>query len=223
MKILEILESIKKSVPADVVINRYVNWVSQVTGIGKPEVREKFISKARVGSHGRDWLSFRPVSEKILKELFPRRSTAEGFNLDAFEKKVFGGTGWTVNSYHGGVQEIIISPYVSVPKPEYLYHGTLKENLPAIMKRGLKPGTRNTLIRYRDRLFLFTEFKRYEMMNLLTAIHGTHKENEIVFLKIDTNKFDKFNIYKDTDADAFDAVFTPSHIPPHALEIIDEA
>ena len=207
----------KKSSSANEVINRYVNWVSKTMGISKEEAKEEFIYS---NEYGKKWLSIRPISKDKMIELFPGRSKEEKFNIDAFEKEVFHGTGWSITSYLEAPQIIFISPYISIPKPKYLYHGTVKDRMPNIMKKGLKPGTSQGLFRYNNKLFLFTEYDKHAMMNLLTVIHGSQNKKNIVILRINTEKFNKFNIYKDINADDFDAVFTLSHIPPKALEVI---
>lgn len=110
-------------------------------------------------------------------------------------------------------------------KPRYLYHITNIENKDNILRRGLIPqkGPRDSdLPEYGSRTYLLTEEEDW-IYAVDSGIPGwkTNKTGFVV-IRVDTKKFDRFNIFEDMYTLTNNAVWTPTHIPPRALDIVFE-
>ena len=111
-----------------------------------------------------------------------------------------------------------------VSKPKYLYHITAKTNERKIMSRGLIPreGPRDRTLRsYLGRIYFTTKYYWEDHHDYVSSMAGALEEEEpYVVIRLDTDKFSKFNLFNDEEVTTGQYVWTPTHIPPHALEVI---
>ena len=157
-----------------------------------------------------------------------------------FEQDALRGTGYEVVDYKffkqrsrvEGFYRIIIEMNIlhrisrteKAEKPRYLYHITSSKFADKIEREGIKPrkGPGDfDLKTYTSRVYLLTKKTNWDEENEHGSIAGSAQHGIVVF-RVDTKKFNKFNIYSDPEM-AFDppiAVWTPTHIPARALDIV---
>ena len=151
--------------------------------------------------------------------------TSDGkLSLDLFEKHVLKNSGWKIvrsverspdwtleNDYFLTLERS--STYI-VPKPRFLYHVTPVHNVDRILRKGILP---------KKQIYKHLRFPEPRVY-LFTAV-GVKKADiifsgeDVTILRIDTKRFDKFNIYHD-ERMIREAMWTPTHIPSHAIEVI---
>ena len=151
------------------------------------------------------------------------------------------GTGWRGISAENDYDYIRVTIHAPrertaqiLPKPRYLYHVTSEKNEARISRRGLVPsvGPRDrNRPEYTSRVyFLVIDFAVDDFSELIdygSAIGGVRSSKDVVIFELDTKKFNKFNIFLDEELRAKfpieAAVWTPTHIPPKALEVVYRA
>ena len=146
------------------------------------------------------------------------------FNSQYFDRIVLKNSGWNVQELrfesYKGIDSCIVSVTKNTsgkyPKPRYLYHMSPPGNYKNIIRRGLLPQKgKTTGARIPDpRVYLFYN---YEFIIGRKKYPLTFIQNDFDVFRVDTNKFDRFNLYSDDDAFHVPAAWTPSHIPAHAL------
>ncbi|MBO5005435.1 MAG: hypothetical protein J6D03_09445 [Clostridia bacterium] len=114
-----------------------------------------------------------------------------------------------------------------------LYHVTLKENIPGILKKGLIPKGEDNDYRYiKSRIYMFCENDKDELQYLYKkiCIQRSYSPREATLLKIDLNydentnkKNMSYNIdfYQDSLYKEDNFVYTYENIPPQFITVID--
>ena len=165
------------------------------------------------------------IHERIAPDFLMKTSVGGYLLLDErkFTKEILKGSGWYVatslksrfSEFHSLTLER--DKGEQIKKPRYLYHFTYPEAIDRILKKGLIPDYSSGLYRSLEpRVYFFLEYD-YEDARMLGYEYN-------VVLRLDTNKFSKFNIYDDERIRGAysSAVWTPSHIPAYALEVVAE-
>ena len=110
-----------------------------------------------------------------------------------------------------------------VDKPRYLYHVTSESNEDRIMQKGLAPragpGDYQHLY-YGPRVYLLADEDHAWEAGRIGGVGGVRKGQPWIIVRVDTNIFNRFRIFTDNEFAKVPAVWTPTHIPSHALEVI---
>ena len=147
---------------------------------------------------------------------------------DEFDKKVLKNSGWYTSSLikseysdeedDGSVLyefSLDLEPSISlkIEKPRFLYHITRTCYADKIMKQGIKPKvqTERNLRFPEPRVYLFIRDGLHNGASIFPI-------GNVTVFKVDTKKFNRFNIYEDDRIPGGEAVWTPTHIPSHAIE-----
>ena len=157
------------------------------------------------------------------------------------EKSALKETGWQTldcSIYPEVITVLLTAPRARTqqlsPKPRYLYHVTSAKNERQILRRGLIPRagpSDRPSLSYKSRIyFLVLDFSVDDFSDLLdynTVVGGISRIEEVVIFELDTRKFNRFNLFLDKEMSiSFPikaAVWTPTHIPPKALEVVYRA
>ena len=172
-----------------------------------------------------------------LLEQLPANTTV----VESFEKDVLTPTGYQVVDWEFYPFEEVIDPparilitvtarkfrHAPIDKPRFLYHITDVLFEKPILKRGLIPkdGPRDESILYRlktykSRVYLMAKSPK-DWSSVLELLNPRYLKNEeFIIFRIDTNKFDRFNIFEDIEAEDKGFVWTPTHIPAKALKVV---
>ena len=112
-----------------------------------------------------------------------------------------------------------------VQKPRYLYHMTPLSFVDNILRRGLVPqrGPRDRdLDEYGSRVYLMTQESNWHELVKIGLPGWDYNPDGFAVFRVDTRKFDKFNIFRDETTIRETSVWTPTHIPSYALDIVYE-
>ena len=161
--------------------------------------------------------------------------------VNALESGLLQGTGWQYLEHVHNFDTINITLHAprerttqAIPKPRYLYHVTSEKNENRILRQGLvpHPGPRDRhRPEYKSRVyFLIVDLAADDFRDLadyVSVAGGVSRANEVVVFELDTRRFNKFNIFLDEELTADypveAAVWTPTHIPAKALEVVYRA
>ena len=112
-----------------------------------------------------------------------------------------------------------------VKKPRFLYHFTHSKQEGKILKKGLVPkdGPGDFSYKmYKSRIYLIAQDPKQWGYDILDIIPFDSIKDVIIF-RIDTRKFNRFNIFQDSEYRDNSAVWTPTHIPANALKVVFRA
>ena len=209
--IIQKLNELRDSIPTPQVERQIRNWFKRKVDETKPDDIQFTIfdgaSKIRVHIH------YTIVPLYLLGK--------NGLDIDRrkFTEEILSSSGWYValawKSNYGKSHALTLErdKGEQVEKPRYLYHFTYTDAINSILKRGLIPDySHGTFRSIEPRVYFFLDYTPVsaEMLGF---------EENAVF-RLDTRKFSKFNIYDDERISTGNAVWTPSHIPGRALELV---
>ena len=156
--------------------------------------------------------------------------------VKTFEKEVLNPTGYQIVNYRNPRDtgrigfEIILNltnlkaRTEMVKKPRFLYHITSPHNEKSILKKGLVPkdGPGDFGTRYKSRVYLIAQDPKQWKSDILTGIPVPVTEHNFIIFRVDTRKFNRFNIFRDLESyrDDSNSVWTPTHIPTKALKLV---
>ena len=112
-----------------------------------------------------------------------------------------------------------------VEKPRYLYHLTKSTNEDRIMHKGLIPkqGPGDSWnAKYKNRIYFRVKTGDWESI-VEHDVVGSLGDLHFIVIRVDTNLFDKFNIFEDREFVGNERrlyVWTPTHIPAYALDVV---
>ena len=153
-----------------------------------------------------------------------------------FEREVLKNTGWkvvravTAVTHHPGGIHIVLTGIKSLkarPKPPFLYHAAPAEFEKSILRKGLIPKRRMYHSLYwnsEPRIYMWSQLDEYEIKLMMNSLFISEKvtqqfSREYTVFSIDTDVFDRFNIFNDPTHTGF-AVYTLTHIPPEAIKVV---
>lgn len=192
---------------------------------------------------GKDWESRATIDVKI--ENWPKKwIRGKKVYTKEFERKVLKGTGWKVTTAFAESGDVCI--YLEVPKfwgkseyrseddprPRFLFHAAPTRYERAILRQGLKPRNRpyNKIYRYHEpRVYLYTHLDKSDLHQMMLSIESEERQGgkrrstenlQYTVFKIDTRKFNKFNLFTDRSDPGTGAAYTLTHIPAKALKVL---
>ena len=147
-----------------------------------------------------------------------------------FEKEVLNPTKYQIVDQHTHGLGLEATLFVANPrartkaikKPQFLYHFAHSKHEKSILGKGLIPkdGPSDFSYKaYKSRIYLITSSPKSWDMDTLGMLSNSVVDGFIVF-RIDTRKFNRFNIFEDAEAKGGEFVWTPTHIPAKAVKVI---
>ena len=148
--------------------------------------------------------------------------------VEMFEQEVLNPTGYQIaDSAHTRREATLYITNLkartkAIKKPKFLYHFAHVKHEKSILKKGLLPkdGPSDFSHKmYKSRIYLITSFPGSWDLDILNTLSDSVEDNFVVF-RIDTRKFNRFNIFEDFEARGGEFVWTPTHIPAKAMKVV---
>ena len=148
--------------------------------------------------------------------------------VEMFEQEVLNPTGYQIVDYdHTRLEATLYITNLkartkAIKKPKFLYHFAHVKHEKAILKKGLLPkdGPSDFSHKmYKSRIYLIASSPKSWDVHTLNMLSDSMEDNFVVF-RIDTRKFNRFNVFEDFEARGGEFVWTPTHIPARALKVI---